>query len=427
MKRRFTKMLAGLLAVLLIVTGVVALWNVQQREIAQGNLDLKRVSLLLQGKSSMASASAMIEGLSLVNASEYTKQPHQSTELVMDAKGEVYKLIYTHPSMVDVLMGQWAVLLVGVVVALILALFGAEAFVKVTEDLVNRFSNELTSILKGEDDKDRKAIAISNELSYSREVEQTKQKLTESLSEIVENEKLRRDFTANVSHELNTPLTSINGYAEMIASGMTVEEDSRHFAQIILSEGERLLELINETLQLSKFDAGTGKIGDVESIQLLDLVSDTLSTLQAYAYEKNVALILKGEPCTIEGNRRMIIDIVTNLVGNAIKYNNPQGLVRLKVAQTEKYAILQVKDTGLGISSENQQRIFERFYVVDKSRSKNSGTGLGLSLVKHMVRAHRGEVGLKSTLGKGSTFTVKLPKVYVAEEKIENEKMNEEM
>ena len=123
----------------------------------------------------------------------------------------------------------------------------------------------------------------------------------------------------------------------------------------------------------------------------------------------------------------MLFRSVTNLVGNAIKYNNPQGLVRLKVAQTEKYAILQVKDTGLGISSENQQRIFERFYVVDKSRSKNSGTGLGLSLVKHMVRAHRGEVGLKSTLGKGSTFTVKLPKVYVAEEKIENEKMNEEM
>ena len=218
----------------------------------------------------------------------------------------------------------------------------------------------------------------------------------------------RREFTANVSHELKTPLQGIIGSAELLESGMVQPEDMPRFVGHIRSEAQRLVTLINDIIRLSELDEGAAV--PMEAVDLLSVAKDAADTLQESANKKNVTLALEGESAPIQGAPRLIYEIAYNLCDNAIRYNRAGGHVSVRVQPENGYALLEVADDGIGIPEEHQRRVFERFYRVDKSHSRASGgTGLGLSIVKHAAALHHAEIELKSEVGKGTTIAVRFP------------------
>ncbi|WP_458406957.1 ATP-binding protein [Anaerotignum sp.] len=222
-------------------------------------------------------------------------------------------------------------------------------------------------------------------------------------------EKLRREFTANVSHELKTPLTSISGFAEIMKSGMVRPEDMGNFAGKIYDEAQRLIALIQDIIKLSKLDEKDSFI-EKEWVELDAIVLEVKERLQSAAEKKEVRLMANAAPLRLWGVKPVLMEMVYNLCDNAIRYNRPEGEVRMTLREENGNAVLEVADTGIGIAQEEQERIFERFYRVDGSRSaENGGTGLGLSIVKHGVALHNGKVTLKSTLGEGTTMHICMP------------------
>ena len=221
-------------------------------------------------------------------------------------------------------------------------------------------------------------------------------------------EQSRREITGNVSHELKTPLQGIIGSAELIASGMVKEEDLPRFVGHIRKEATRLLSLIEDILRLSQLDEG--KEMPREDVDLFAVAREVKTDLAAAAAAKNVTLSVSGGETVLHGVRRLLYEILFNLCDNAIKYNKDGGTVAVTVGAKDGICTLQVKDTGIGIPPEEQSRVFERFYRVDKSRSKASGgTGLGLSIVKHAVQYHGGSIAVKSVPDEGTTMTVTFP------------------
>ena len=218
----------------------------------------------------------------------------------------------------------------------------------------------------------------------------------------------RREFTANVSHELKTPLQSIMGSAELMENGLVKPEDMPVFVGRIRSEAARLVTLIEDIIRLSQLDEGVEL--PVESVALRPLAEETVSSLHDAAAAKNVTLSVTGEAVTVRSVRRLLSEILYNLCDNAIKYNVPNGSVTVTLSPTANGAALTVSDTGIGIPPEHQSRIFERFYRVDKSHSRQSGgTGLGLSIVKHAVQDLGGAIHLDSTPGQGTSIRVTIP------------------
>ncbi|MGI6017732.1 MAG: ATP-binding protein [Marvinbryantia sp.] len=228
--------------------------------------------------------------------------------------------------------------------------------------------------------------------------------------DIVKSSRIRQEFTANVSHELKTPLTAISGYSELIESGIATKEVTARFAGEIRKSSQRLLTLINDILRLSELDTQEQTMIK-QPVDLYELAEKCADMLQINAEKHNVTLEFSGEqPCMVEGNREMLEEIMYNLCSNAIRYNVPEGRVMLSVNYEGKHAVLTVEDTGIGIPHEDQKRIFERFYRVDKSRSKSTGgTGLGLAIVKHAVAKHGAEIGLWSRVGEGTRIRVVFP------------------
>lgn len=221
----------------------------------------------------------------------------------------------------------------------------------------------------------------------------------------------KEDFSANVSHELKTPLTAISGFAEMMAGGMVDNPaEMRTFAQDIYTEARRLLAMIDDILRLSHLEQG-GRFR-MEWVDLTTVVEDCIDRLGEPIADKALRLTLPEESVALEGNRSLLEELCQNLIDNAVKYNVHGGELRVQVEDQGEHVQLVVADTGIGIPEEDQPRIFERFYRVDKSHAKTSGgTGLGLSIVKHIVRRHSGELRLESQVGRGTVVTVRLPKV----------------
>ena len=214
-------------------------------------------------------------------------------------------------------------------------------------------------------------------------------------------EQLRREFSANVSHELKTPLQGIIGSAELLESGMVKPEDEVRFVGYIKKEASRLVSLIQDIIRLSQLDEGVEL--PKEKVDLVELSEDVKAILETSAAEKQVTVHIAGKGFCVEGVRRMLHELVYNLCDNAIKYNIPGGSVEIHIENKK----LTVRDTGIGIPAEHKDRIFERFYRVDKSHSKASGgTGLGLSIVKHAVAYHKAEISLESTPGQGTAITI---------------------
>ena len=214
-------------------------------------------------------------------------------------------------------------------------------------------------------------------------------------------EKLRREFSANVSHELKTPLQSIIGSAELLESGMVKPEDTPRFVGHIRREAKRLVNLIEDIIRLSQLDEGVAM--PTEMVDILALAEEVQSILRPSAEDRNVTIVVSGAGFSVTGVRRMLHEVIYNLCDNAIKYNVPGGSVHIHAENNR----LTVSDTGIGIPPEHQDRIFERFYRVDKSHSKaTGGTGLGLSIVKHAAAYHNAKITLDSTPGKGTTITI---------------------
>ncbi|ODM26415.1 sensor histidine kinase [Acetivibrio mesophilus] len=219
-------------------------------------------------------------------------------------------------------------------------------------------------------------------------------------------EKMRREFTANVSHELKTPLTSISGYAELMKSGMVQPEDIPEFANRIYNEARHLINLIDDVIRISRLDEKNIQL-PFEEIDLLELATETVSRLSSLAQQKQIKLSVSGENAIVSGVRQILEEMIYNLCDNAIKYNYEKGTVDVSVRALSDNVVLTVADNGFGIPREHQSRVFERFYRIDKSHSRETGgTGLGLSIVKHSAEFHNAKVQLLSKPGKGTTITV---------------------
>lgn len=222
-------------------------------------------------------------------------------------------------------------------------------------------------------------------------------------------EQMRREFSANVSHELKTPLMSISGYAELIENGMVRSEDIPEFAGRIHQEANRLTALVQDIIQLSKLEEGDGEFPK-EEVDLYNLTQDIMKNLDHTAVQKNVAVSLSGEHVEIYGVRHILFEMLFNLMDNGIKYNVENGWLQVKIWEARDKVYWQVKDSGIGIAREEQERIYERFYRVDKSHSRQTGgTGLGLSIVKHGAQLHKAGIRTESQLGKGTAITLDFP------------------
>ena len=236
-------------------------------------------------------------------------------------------------------------------------------------------------------------------------IEAQKNELMKENEEVLNASKVRQEFTSNVSHELKTPLHVISGYAELIKEGIVKDSDVKEFGEKIYSEASRMSKLVEDIMKISKLESD--KTIEKTQLKLKNIVVSIVDSLMIEADKKNVKFKLSLNDCSISGNYDSIYSLIFNLVDNAIKYNKTNGKITIKLQEVSNNVILSVKDTGIGIPKEDLDRIFERFYRVDKSRSKDSGgTGLGLAIVKHSLIVNNATIKVESELKKGSTFTV---------------------
>lgn len=280
-----------------------------------------------------------------------------------------------------------------------LALDRTDTVTSAVEDALNGVSGELQEMRNGREYKFIINPTVTDGKTFGAVI------LCLDITESALAEKSRREFTANVSHELKTPLQSIIGSAELLENGLVKPEDTPRFMENIKSEASRMVLLINDIIRLSQLDEGASPA--FEQVELYELAEDVVKELSQSASEKQIDICVNGEKCVINGIRRYLYEIIYNLCDNAVRYTNPGGNVTVSVKKVSGLILLSVTDTGIGIPAEHLPRIFERFYRVDKSRSKaTGGTGLGLSIVKHAAAYHGATVDIQSTVGKGTAVTV---------------------
>ena len=286
------------------------------------------------------------------------------------------------------------------------------------EEIITSRNSVVDSLLdKAYDGKTSSATIIINSRSY--EIHASPVESDEGIhgavlfyvdvTEKVEAEQLRREFSANVSHELKTPLHSISGCAELMLSGIVKEEDKPRFLKQIYDEAQHMVSLIENIIKISRLDEEADAL-PVDKVDLYEIAQTVIEQLGNKAASRGIVMDLSGTHVTIRGVKTLLYEMIYNLCDNAIKYNVDDGAISVSVKKTKDAAVVKVKDTGVGISEDQQERIFERFYRIDKSHSRASGgTGLGLSIVKHAAIWHNATIKVKSKLGKGTTFIVRFP------------------
>ncbi len=279
-----------------------------------------------------------------------------------------------------------------IIVVIVAAVFVSMGITKSIVKPITQLGQSLDNIDKFKSDEELKPLV--NALLQQKK----KQKMLD---------KQKKQFTANVSHELKTPLTSIAGYAELIEAGMAKPEDIKPFAGVIRKQALRLVNLSEDIIQLSQLEESDDEDMSFESVNLYEIAQRCVEALNINAINKCVTLNLTGEECYIRGKAQLVEELVYNLCDNAIRYNKENGNVTVTVTPLEKGASVSVKDTGIGIPKKYQERIFERFFRVDKSRSKaTGGTGLGLAIVKHITQLHDAKLEISSEEGKGTEIIV---------------------
>lgn len=268
------------------------------------------------------------------------------------------------------------------------------------------FSHRVTKRLMNPVEKMADNIVLVEEADVYEEMRPFVSTIKQQHVDILNHAQMRQEFTANVSHELKTPLTAISGYAELIASGMTNAEDTKHFADEIHRSAERLQSLINDIIKLSELDDSGLKL-EFETVDLYEMGKSCIALLEMQAQKNEVSLYLSGEPVQINANKTLTEELFYNLCSNAVRYNKRGGMVTIRTGMENGRPVMAVKDTGIGIPKDQQERVFERFYRVDKSRSKlTGGTGLGLAIVKHIVAQHDAQIILTSEEGIGTEVKV---------------------
>ena len=283
-------------------------------------------------------------------------------------------------------------ILLCIIVVIVTAVFVSMGITKSIVKPITQLGQSLDNIDKFKSDEELKPLV--NALLQQKK----KQKMLD---------KQKKQFTANVSHELKTPLTSIAGYAELIETGMAKPEDIKPFAGVIRKQALRLVSLSEDIIQLSQLEESDDEDMSFESVNLYEIAQRCVEALNINALNKGVTLNLTGEECYIRGKAQLVEELVYNLCDNAIRYNKENGNVTVTVTPLEKGASVSVKDTGIGIPKKYQERIFERFFRVDKSRSKaTGGTGLGLAIVKHITQLHDAKLEISSEEGKGTEIIV---------------------
>ncbi len=279
-----------------------------------------------------------------------------------------------------------------IIVVIVAAVFVSMGITKSIVKPITQLGQSLDNIDKFKSDEELKPLV--NALLQQKK----KQKMLD---------KQKKQFTANVSHELKTPLTSIAGYAELIETGMAKPEDIKPFAGVIRKQALRLVSLSEDIIQLSQLEESDDEDMSFESVNLYEIAQRCVEALNINAINKCVTLNLTGEECYIRGKAQLVEELVYNLCDNAIRYNKENGNVTVTVTPLDKGASVIVKDTGIGIPKKYQERIFERFFRVDKSRSKaTGGTGLGLAIVKHITQLHDAKLEISSEEGKGTEIIV---------------------
>ena len=305
--------------------------------------------------------------------------------------GSVLRTSRESHSMINIFLHAMPLIIIVVIILIIVCYF-------VSRELIKRLLKPIEALADNIGREDQECPYPELEPVFSH--------IREQHHDIVEHAKVRQEFTANVSHELKTPLTAISGYAELIENGLVREEDTYKFAGEIHKSASRLLTLINDILRLSEFDVSVRDDFEMEEVNIYDIARTCGEMMELKAKDHDVTIKVEGEDSFITANKDMMEEIVYNLCDNAIRYNRPGGRVEIIV----KDKTLHIKDTGIGISEEYQDRVFERFFRVDKSRSrKTGGTGLGLAIVKHIASIHEAAIHMESQPGKGTEITICFP------------------
>lgn len=333
-----------------------------------------------------------------------TLQKRTDNYAVRLENGSVLRLSIVPHVVPELILSMLNPMLVVIFMAMLLSVVLASQFAKRIMQPINRLDVE---------NPDDRYIYDEMKPFLHRIMAQNKQ-IYKQMSELREEHRkqddMRREFTANVSHELKTPLTSISGFAEIIRDGFVQEKDIPHFADNIYNEAQRLIVLVNDILKLSRLEEGVTVLDDMTSVELMGLCEEVADRLALNAKKCGVELLCEGVPAEVQGVRNMLEEIIYNVCDNAIKYNHEGGSVRISVETVENKACVRVKDTGIGIPKTDIDRVFERFYRVNKSHSKEvGGTGLGLSIVKHGMAFHNASITLESEVGVGTEICLYFP------------------
>lgn len=305
--------------------------------------------------------------------------------------GTVLRLSTEARSLSSVFMQAFPVMLIVILLIIILCVF-------ISHLLTKQLMKPINEIAANIDD-------VPSESVY-KELSPFIERIREQHEDILAAAKNRQDFTANVSHELKTPLTAISGYAELIENGMVDSKKQIKFAGDIKRNADRLVVLINDIIRLSELDHSEAGVNFSQQ-NIYEVAKERVELLQNSAAKKGVKLALVGEDTYVLSNRGMLIELLDNLIQNAIRYNVPNGKIKVSIAKEEMGVVLSVMDTGIGIPEADIDRVFERFYRVDKSRSRETGgTGLGLAIVKHIVELHNGKIEISSKLSEGTCIKI---------------------
>lgn len=305
--------------------------------------------------------------------------------------GSVLRLSIEARSVTSVFLSSFPVMLLILVIIIVSCIFLSRLLTKQLLDPIEKMAENL-------DDTSKEPVY--------KELIPFVNRIREQHEHVLSAARSRQDFTANVSHELKTPLTAISGYAELIENHMVDPDQESLFASRIRQNADRLVTLINDIIRLSELDTASQQI-TFQKVDLYDLAESSVEMLRMNAKPRNIHLYLEGTHCLLYANKNMISELIDNICQNAIRYNNDNGAVYVDVHMEDENPVLVVTDTGIGIPKGDQERVFERFYRVDKSRSKETGgTGLGLAIVKHIVEIHDAEISLESEVGRGTTVKV---------------------
>ncbi len=342
--------------------------------------------------------------------SETLKENMLYVAIVSETGDYIVRMAVPYTGIMDYMLRIFPFLLIGVVIAFLISIV-----------LTYRFTNTITMPLQEISEEMAKANGEEPNFSFKHYkyeelniISDTTTKLVGEIREHVNQvdfeKKIRQEFFSNASHELKTPITSVKGYTELLDQGFVKDEETKKdFIARILKETDNMTNLINDILMISRLETKEAEV-TFSMVRICPLVTEIFESLEPIAVEYQVTLHQKCEPITIEASAKQLRELVMNLVNNGIKYNHVGGNVWVEIKKISDTMVIIVKDDGMGISEKDCERVFARFYRVDKGRSKKmGGTGLGLSIVKHIVEFYGGNVNLKSILGQGSVFTVTIP------------------